>query len=105
MRSRDARYPDNHGVERVCIDFRAKPFSQLTQRDGHDSSVDGSFALRAGLPAAMHPKPLIRVLANVVLDHLREQGGMGKDIGLRIFVGWQVEGGAEAQYVLLRCLF
>src|SRR5271155_1170136 len=68
---------------------------------GMVSSVDGGFALRTCLPTSMHPEPLIRVLANVLLDHPGEQGSMRKGVCLGIVADRQIKPGAEAKHVLL----
>src|ERR1700735_2260357 len=92
-------------VDLDANDFSPEPFSQLTEWDGHASSVDGRLALRASLPAAMQPKPLVGILPNVVLDHPGEQGGIGNGIRLHISTGANAKWGSKSQYVLVACLF
>src|SRR5580658_4100574 len=91
----------NHHLRRDAIDFGTELVSQLTERDGHGSSVDGGFAPRTCLPTSMYPEPLVWVPANVLLDHPGEQGSMGKGVRLGIVADRQIEPGAEAKHVLL----
>src|SRR5581483_112486 len=63
-------------------------------------SINTGFALRSCLPAPMHPKPLVRITAHVVLDHLRKERGIGRHIGSIISGTRQRERGIESDSVL-----
>src|SRR5882724_9207897 len=63
-------------------------------------SIQRGRALRARLPAAMHPKPLVGIFPHVVLNHLGEQLRVGDDVGFQIAASDQFESRIEAQPVL-----
>jgi len=57
-----------------------KPYQEW--RAGRSALVDPGFALGACLPAAMEPQPLAWVTADILFKDLREEGGVGDDVGL-----------------------
>src|SRR5437870_3521395 len=50
----------------------------------------------------MHPQPLIRVAADVVLNNLRKQRGVSDHVGFAVGGADQFDGGIEPQAILLQ---
>src|SRR5579883_2101178 len=77
-----------------CADYFYRVVVGLPERM---VSVERRLARRTGLPAAMHPEPLVRIAAHKVLDHLREALGVGQDVLLVVSGADQGHRGIGAQ--------
>src|SRR5207248_3875648 len=67
---------------------------------GAASSINRSVPWRPCLPAAVHPKPLLGMLANTALDGLGKQRGVADGVGFGIASLDQVERWSERDLVL-----
>jgi len=65
------------------------------------SSVQVLLSLGAGLPAAVDPEPLFRILADRGLEGCCEEGGVGEGVGCGVGGAGEGELGAEVEYVTL----